>query len=284
MGLSAAELKDPNKWLGQSAEGILKAVRQANGWITLFPDGVPMWLHKIRNYFNVEPATLRLVDKGTTAHWMGDIRKYCQLNAFIKGPRTLSGHVYFDEEVEVWYQMGAGGTIYHWGRDVIGWLDWAEAGVAHFVRGQPGIPIFKLVCPDGTGGSKETIIKNPKLDKVKISTWQGDHFEMQRRSKIAETNEVTMVKPRIITNAHHQGSYNFSETAVNGLDSHEKYDVEPHHKDAVYVDPPDRHAPLQNRIFKEWFLAKAGAKTKMASDFDEPTMRHSPHGVSRSGI
>lgn len=278
--LYASELKDPNEWVGQNAEDILRSVRNAGGWKTLFPNDIPMWLHKIRNYFNVEPATLRLVDQGTTSHWMAEVRKYGQLNAFIKGPRTLSGHVYFDEEVEVWYQMGAGGTIYHWGRDVIGWLDWAEAGTAHFLRGQTGIPIFKLVCPDGTGGSKETIIKNPKLDKVAVSTSQGNYFEMQRRSKIAETNEVTMVKPRIITNAHHQGSYNFAETAVHGLKNHEKYDVETHHKDPVYVDPPDRFAPLKSRIFQEWVLAKAGAKTKMASDFDEPTMHRSPYGVS----
>ncbi len=278
--LYASELKDPNDWVGQNAEDILKSVRQAGGWKTLFPSNIPMWLHKIRNYFNVEPATLRLVDQGVTAHWMAVVRKHGQLNAFIKGPRTLSGHVYFDEEVEVWYQMGAGGTIYHWGRDVIGWLDWAEAGTAHFVRRQTGIPIFKLVCPDGTGGSKETIIKNPKLDKVEVSTSQGNYFEMQSRSKIAETNVVTMVKPRIITNAHHQGSYNFCETAVHGLDSHEKYDVETHHKDPVYVDPPDRFVPLKQRIFKEWVLAKAGAKTKMSSDFDEPpNLPRKPHSV-----
>lgn len=277
--LNASELKDPNKWVDQNAENILKSVRLVGGWKTLFPDDIPMWLHKIRNYFNVEPATLRLVDQGISVHWMDQVRKHGQLKAFVKGPLTLSGHVYFDEEVEVWYQMGAGGTIYHWGRDVIGWLDWAEAGVAHFVHTQAGIPIFKLVCPDGTGGSKETIIRNPKLDKVAVSTSQGDYFEMQSRSKIDETNVVTMVRPRIITNAHHQGSYNFCETSVHGLDSHEKYDVETHHKDPVYVDPPDRFVPLKQRLFKEWVLAKAGAKTRMSSDFDEPPMRRKPHSV-----
>ena len=277
--LYASELKDPNEWVNQNAQDILYSVKKVGGWNTLFPSGVPMWLHKIRNYFNVEPTTLRLVDKGVAGHWMADVRKYGHLNAFIKGPRTLSGHVYFDEEVEVWYQMGAGGTIYHWGRDVIGWLDWAEAGYAHMIRTQAGIPVFKLVCPDGTGGSKETIIKNPKIHKVPVSTSQGDHFEMQRGSQLGETNVVNMVKPRIITDGHHQGSYNFAETSVLGLGTHEKYDVETHKKDGVYVDPPDRFAPLKNRIFKEYVLAAAGAKTKMSSDFDEPPMRRLPHSV-----
>ena len=296
--LYASELQDSREWVNQNAQYILDSVKKAGGWKTLFPSGVPMWLHKIRNYFNVEPASLRLIDKGTTAHWMTEVRKYGQLNAFIKGPRTLSGHVYFDEEVEIWYQMGAGGTIYHWGRDVIGWLDWAEAGVAHFIRGQNGIPIFKLVCPDGTGGSKETIIKNPKLDKIAVSTSQGDYFEMQRRSKIGETNKVTIVKPRIITNAHHQGSYNFAETAVHGLKSHEKYDVEIHHKDPIYVDPPDRFEPLKDRFFFDYVILRAGGETKQekggapklphyqekkrdtSKDFDEPPMRRRPHSVS----
>ena len=277
--LYASELKDPGEWVNQNAQDILDSVKKAGGWKTLFPTGVPMWLHKIRNYFNVEPTTLRLVDRGVAVHWMSEVRKYGQLNAFIKGPRTLSGHVYFDEEVEVWYQMGAGGTIYHWGRDVIGWLDWAEAGYAHMVRTQAGIPVFKLVCPDGTGGSKETIIKNPKIHKVPVSTSQGDHFEMQRGSQLGETNVVNMVKPRIITDEHHQGSYNFAETSVLGLGTHEKYDVKTHHKDPVYVDPPDRFAPLKSRVFKEYVLASAGAKTKMSSDFDEPPMRRQPHSV-----
>ncbi|MEO5858658.1 MAG: hypothetical protein ABIR33_06890 [Pyrinomonadaceae bacterium] len=279
--LYASELKDPGEWVLQNAQDILDSVKQAGGWKKLFPNDLPMWLHKLRNYFNVEPVTLRLVDKLVNDYWMSEVRRYGQLKALVKGPRTLSNHVYFDEEVEVWYQMGPGGTIYHWGRDVIGLLDWAEAGYAHFVRGQAGIPVFKLVCPDGTGGSKETIIKNPKINKVAVSTSQGDYFEMHRNSKIGEVNQVNMVKPSIITDGHHQGSYNFAETAVHGLKSHEKYDVETHHKDPVYVDPPNRFAPLKTRIFQEWVLAKAGAKTKMSSDFDEPPIVRKPHAVSR---
>jgi hypothetical protein len=103
---------------------------------------------------------------------------------------------------------------------------------------------------------------------------------MQRSSKIGEVNHVNLVKTNIITDGHHQGSYNFAETAVHGLSTHETYDVEYHHKDPVYVDPPDRFAPLSQRVFQEWILAKAGAKTKMASDFDEPPMRRKPHAVS----
>ncbi len=44
---------------------------------------------------------------------------------------------------------------------------------------------------------------------------------------------------------------NFAETAVEGRDEHTKRDVDPHKKDRVYIDPPDRFAPLKDRIFNE---------------------------------
>ena len=77
-----------------------------------------MWLHKLRNYFNVEPVTLRLLDQGRTSRWMSEIRKHGQLGGWTSGPRTLSGHVYVDERDNTWYQMGPGGSIFHWGNEV----------------------------------------------------------------------------------------------------------------------------------------------------------------------
>ena len=67
---------------------------------------------------------------------------------------------------------------------------------------------------------------------------------------------------RIDTSMKYQGSYNFAETAVLGLPAHEKYDVHPHHKDAVYIDPPDRFEPLADRFFFDYVLKRAGADIK----------------------
>lgn len=256
--LYKSELQDSVDWVGQNAEDILKSVKNADGWAKVFPKGVPGWLHKLRNYFNVEPVSLTLVGKLVTDHWMQDVRSHGKLNSFV-GKRALTGDVYFDEEVEVWYQMSAGGTIYHWGRDVR--VDWAEAAYTQKVRGQEGTPIFKLVCPDGTGGSKETIVRNSYSQK-----------------KIGKTNKPQLVLDKIVVYMKHQGSYNFAETSVVGLDEHEKYDVNPHKKDADYIDPPDRFEPLNKRIFNEFVLTAAGAKTKrekrdISADFDEPPMR-----------
>src|SRR5256885_16265479 len=75
--LYLSELQDSREWVNQNAEDILKSVQKIDGgWGTIFPKGVPMWLHKVRNYFNVEPKTLRLVDRSVTAHWMQEARSH----------------------------------------------------------------------------------------------------------------------------------------------------------------------------------------------------------------
>lgn len=235
--------------------GYSGSVIKAGGWKKLFPDGVLNWLHKLRNFFNVEPKYLRLVDKVPTDFAMHEVRKYGQMDSFV-GKRALTGHVYFDEEIETWYQMSAGATIYDWGDNVR--FESLEAAYTQKVYGQRGILVFKLVCPDGTGGSKETIISNPVLQKVKVVGPQGLEWNTQRGSKIGETNQQVSVENRVETRMKYQGSYNFSETTVVGLNVHKKRDVEPHHHDPVYIDPPDRFAPLNERIFNEFEIVAAG--------------------------
>jgi hypothetical protein len=260
--LYASELTDPSEWVDQNAQDILDSVKKAGGWRKVFPKGVPNWLHKLRNYFNVEPKCLRLVDKQPTDHAMHQIRSYGQIDGLIS-QFALTGDVYFDEEVETWYQMGAGGTIYHWG----GHPTWAPADAFHtqFFRGQEGIPVFKLICPDGTDGSKETIITNPKVRKVFVGTSVfGMEYEMQGATRIGAKNKAVLIIDRVDTKMETQGSYNFAETSVVGLKTHEKYDVHIHKKDPVYIDPPDRFEPLKDRFFFEYVVARAGGETKKA--------------------
>lgn len=241
--LYASELADSREWVRQNAQDILDSVKKAGGWAKVFPKKVPDWLHKLRNYFNVEPRELKLVDKSVTDHWMREIRKHGELDTPFIGKRTLSGHVYFDEEIEVWYQMGAGGTIYHWGDDVK--VAWAEAAYTSEIRKQTGTPVFKLICPDGTGGSKETIIHN----------WYG-------QAKIGSTNNPQLVVGKVVPTMKHQGSYNFAETSVVGLDEHKKYDVKTHENDPNYIDPPNRFEELKKRIFHEHVIKSAGGETQ----------------------
>lgn len=285
--LYPGELRDPSEWVNQTAQCILDSVRRAEGWGKVFgkEKEFPMWLHKLRNYFNVEPTTLRLLDKGISNYWMAKIREHNQLNDFT-GKRTLSGHVYADDLNRIWYQMGPGGSIYHWGDDP-SWHAPIDAAFTHLFRGQTGIPIFKLICPDETDGSNETIVSND-MERREVATPGSRSYEVKGQSQIGKVNQTVPVQGRLITTMDHQGSYNFAETAVKGLDAHEKFDVHTHKKDKVYIDPSDRFTSLSSRIFTESLLRRAGANTKrtvrnmtdISLDFDEPEMRRSPHGVS----
>ena len=56
--LYASELRDPSEWVNKNAQYILDSVRQADGWKQVFQGRTfPMWLHRLRNYFNVEPGS-----------------------------------------------------------------------------------------------------------------------------------------------------------------------------------------------------------------------------------
>ena len=277
--LYASELLDPAEWVDMNAKDILDSVRDAGGWLKLFPKGIPNWLHKVRNYFNVEPKTLRLVDKNVTGHWMKDVRAHGKISGIVS-KYTLSGDVYFDDEVEVWYQMGAGGTIYHWG----GGVTWDVADAIHtqFGRTQKGVPIFKLICPDGTDGSKETIVSNPVIRKTQVVGPRGIETNLERSSKIGKTNQLVLVMNRLEKHMDHQGSYNFAETSVVGLKKHEKYDVNTHKKDGVYIDPPDRFEPLEDRIFFDYVLKRAGADIKKKQPQKTMTLKQQVEMDSRN--
>ena len=194
---------------------------------------------------------------------MSEIRKHGQLGGWTSGPRTLSGHVYVDESNNTWYQMGPGGSIFHWGSEVE--IMEIEAFNTHFFRRQTGIPIFKLICPDGTKGSKETIVVNPMINIKEEVDAMGNVREVAKgASKLGEVGQTVHVR-RLdlhVTTMEHQGSYNFAETAVIGRDWHTKFDVETHQKEKIYIDPRDRFTPLKDRIFTEALLRSAGANTK----------------------
>ncbi len=167
---------------------------------------------------------------------------------------ALSGHVYEDNFGYIWYQMSPGGTIYHWGKDPGKYTAWAEALAQSPTRGQRFIRVFKLVSPDGTGGSRECCIKNdlnsqtlklPGLPEVRT----GAAYIGRTVNESVNVQELKLVE----TDPHYQGSYNYSETVETGLAAHEMRDVEPHKKMggnySLYMDPSDRYSLLASRYF-----------------------------------
>lgn len=232
-------IQDYRAWVDQSPAEILRRVKQAGGWSAVFPKAFPFWTHKLRNYFNVEPMSLTRLADAERQLYMASIKKYGHLGGFV-GKRTLSGDVYRDEAGVVWYQMDAGGTIYHWGKDVK--RPSAEAAWTHAIRGQEGTPVFKLVSPDGTGGSRETIIFN---------------HTREASSRIGDVGKPFAVVKKVETAMKYQGSYNFAETAVMGLNEHNRLDVDTHKLDPNYIDPENRFSTLKGRRFAKDVIRRA---------------------------
>ena len=65
--------------------------------------------------------------------------------------------------------------------------------------GQEYAPVFKLVCPDGTGGSREVCIENPFNVPRKIRTKvDGEFTTMVGHATIGAVNEEVKVANRIV--------------------------------------------------------------------------------------
>ena len=277
------ELRNYGKWVGKSAQEVFDAANRLGGWAKVFPDGVPLWAHRVRNYFNQEPMSLTRYDADRSRAFLAHVQE--GLNALDRAKKTkwlkkhpwfgklpeirrlpdpppgtpdpslgddigetfaLSDYVYKDESNHTWFQMSSGATIYHWGRDPV-----VPAVEALWQLGkQAVVPIFKLVSPDQTGGSSETIIQNRQNQYVSIF---GRSFKVGRLA-MGEVNKSEIVAHLVVTDAWHQGSYNYSETVGVGLAAHQKRDVAPHAKypyPGVYVNPPNRFSPLGLRHFPD---------------------------------
>lgn len=284
-----ASLRDYEKWVDQPVAKVLGAAKAAGGWINVFPvhlypSGLPKWAHRIRNYFNLEPRLLLRLDPITTRAQMAGIKsgldnldqkkliKFMKKHPFyrsvpevqnwpepppgtpdlsivenIKEDRALSGHAYSDSNGQFWYQMSIGGTIYHWGSDPK--IPSLEAFGTTVTRSQATVPVFKLVAPDGTGGSCETIVKNPYTQSVEIF---GRKYKIGRFA-IGQVGIPELVSDSLISDVWLQGSYNYSETVVVGGAAHDHRDVKTHtrfHNDKrIYVNPVNRWTPLSARVF-----------------------------------
>jgi hypothetical protein len=279
--MDLAKLKNYHNWIHEKPNALIESVINAGGWENVFPfnQKIKKWAHRVRNYFNVIPKSLTRLDKEEAGKHLrrfkataaGRIKLRFTLatgaeylpRAYPVDPTgltdiaaeafALSGDVYEDEFRRPWFQMGAGGTIYHFGRPPK--VPIAEAMWQAVKGGQKSVPVFKLLSPDDTGGSRECIINSKKVqpgvtvatplkmvrDGMELVFGQGtgrttigEVFE----SQIGTVNKKEDVADRIVTDSRYQGSYNYSETVLTGLAAHNWRDVKPHEwLPNSYVDP-----------------------------------------------
>ena len=129
-----------------------------------------------------------------------------------------------------------------------------EAFYQSKLRGQAITPTFKLVSPDGTGGSMETIIRNPQNQKFPLDVPVFRNVKIGRKA-IGDVNRSEPVKHLNVGNYEHKGSYNYSEAVDAGYAAHVKRDVQPHTrserwwKGEVYLEPANPFSALSVRLF-----------------------------------
>lgn len=280
MGLKE-ELGKYTYWQNKSPNQILKEVGTvAGGWRSVFPDRLPKWAHRVRNFFNQESFLLTRLDQRTalteTQKLSVKSRVFISMvnkNYFdaIGEHGALSGDVYKDRSGRMWFQMSAGGAIYHF-KEV---KHKVPEAILQTVLGQSITPIFKLVSPDGTGGSCETILKNfegmaraeidilniPGVNQIieKLPFGLGDSGGYN----FGEINKPSTVV--IIDNPHYRGSYNYAETVMSGLPAHEKFDIKPHEDDPngyIKVPRPYPFSDLSDRIFPTHYKGDVIAELK----------------------
>jgi len=272
-------LRDYNNWIGHTAYDVQHAVIGLGGWGNVFPGSLPRWASRIRQYFNLNPMTLRLLDENESGSLLARAQTAIPASNRAKARRNelqsrgmgisfyapgsstkpgtplrkpdprdpinnmadevatfaaLTGDVYEDELGRtIWFQMVPGAAIYHLGVEVTS--PTVEAISANF-WGQINSPLFKLVSPDGTGGSRECCITNPADFPYKV----GNITEIKGRHTLGAVNETVDVTGRFVTDSVNQGSYNYAETVQQGLPAHERLDVKTDPMEQGYfVEPPN---------------------------------------------
>jgi len=209
--MDIGQLRVYKNWIGKTPIQIRKFVIDAGGWGEVFPksEELPVWAHRIRNFFNQTPGALKRLP--------GSYRP--------KGYRlgitmvTLTGDAYLDPDGIVWYQMSPAGTVYHYP----GKVNFLKKGNAAGSL-QAQIPVFKFISPDGTDGSLELIVHNWRSYYI-----PGTPFDFGENT-LGKVNEWTDITYRTEFAKAYEGSYNYSETVIAGFGAHEHRDIRPHEK------------------------------------------------------
>ena len=243
--LTRHQLRSYKNWIGKNPEFVLQSAIRAGGWTKVFPAATFdvkyfLWAHRVRNFFNQVPSVLfRVGPDSSVWRWASRFFTSQELElgkTFLAVMTTPSlgdvqsrvkesvaldwRFVYRDPYGRHWIQMAPGGTGYHWNSNGKAHPT-AQTAIWASAIGQQNIPVFKLVSPDGSGGSYEVIIRN----NGKVTLCDYDEW-------------FQVLDHKLVTNIEHFGSYNYSETGVVGDAEHVRRDVDPHNEDPLgYIFP-----------------------------------------------
>jgi hypothetical protein len=70
MLLDLKALRDYGNWIGETAWDVHGSVMRVGGWQQVFPGALPRWASRIRQYFNLTPMTLKLLDYEESSRYL----------------------------------------------------------------------------------------------------------------------------------------------------------------------------------------------------------------------
>lgn len=81
--LTLNELKNYRKWIGKPAQEVYVSALAAGGWKNVFPQSLPRWASKVRNFLNVAPATLERLPEKVAQQALKSVQRFAFLTATI---------------------------------------------------------------------------------------------------------------------------------------------------------------------------------------------------------
>lgn len=283
------ELRDYHQWLKATAEDVYFSAKAAGGWATVFPNRLPRWASKVRNYFNVLPTTLTRLPEQNAKHLLSSksgphlafliqCHEDQTFNRYHRGKPTPLGPAPPAFKVSPACPAKAPHDVVHMsGRHAISTRDalsgdvyldelgraWyqmaAGATVFHWGRRPRWLTIEAIWVELIRGQNDTEVFKLISMDgtggskEVILANDGANAYGWGQGSKrIGGVNETWNIRKIIVTHPAYQGSYNYSETTQMGFAAHQLRDIDTHREGSgFYVNPKDLHSPLRTRRFPE---------------------------------
>ncbi len=271
--LTLAQLKKYENWIGKNAQNVYAGVLAAGGWKMVFPDSLPKWASRVRNFFNLTPQSLERLTGEAADKARKPVERFKFLlkcydyEAFnrskrdykpnpwgtrnpdpLRPPEGCPTHVGRDVTQTPWYdeiaiRRALEGGVY---KDQTGrqWFQMDAGSTIYHWGDQPVVAFAEAIYTSARGQEDIPVFKLISLDNTGGSV-ECIVTNPQQSKSIAKPNQtVVLAGGRVVTHLINQGSYNFSETIYMGRAAHELRDVKPHVASAdFYLNPLD---PLSN--------------------------------------
>jgi hypothetical protein len=286
--MNRAQLQDYGAWLKTTPHEVFFAVKMHGGWKNVFPNCVPVWASKVRNYFNILPKTLKrlpeanarhLLDRPSFLPFLVEARKTYWANRTYadyrekpwgrdpvpfkphpQAPAVIPEHIMkMSEKDRIALERALSGDVY---LDNLNrpWFQMSAGSTIYHWGDHPDNPTAEAIYWDVVMKQNDTKVfklispdSNGGSNEVIIHNPEISDGPYNNRLKvIGDVNQKIDVTQAIEKDPILQGSYNYSETTTMGLAEHDKRDVKPHvHNYYYYSNPIDPFSELGARKFPE---------------------------------